>query len=66
MLHRILRDVLMFAGIYDYLGEWGWFALFVLICLSISVIYILVNPKVVENVNNILALHKFKRIQKNV
>ena len=56
----------MFAGIYDYLGEWGWFALFVLICLSISVIYILVNPKVVENVNNILALHKFKRIQKNV
>lgn len=64
MLHRILRDVLMFAGIYDYLGEWGWFALFVLICLSISVIYILVNPKVVENVNNILALHKFKGMSK--
>ena len=64
MLHRILRDVLMFAGIYDYLGEWGWFTLFVLICLSISVIYILVNPKVVENVNNILALHKFKGMSK--
>ena len=64
MLHRILRDVLMFAGIYDYLGEWGWFALFVLICLSISVIYILVNQKVIENVNNILALHKFKGMSK--
>ena len=23
MLHRILRDILMFAGIYDYLGDWG-------------------------------------------
>ena len=23
MLHRILRDVLMFAGIYDYLGKLG-------------------------------------------
>ena len=64
MLHRILRDVLMFAGIYDYLGEWGWFTLFVLICLSISVIYILVNPRVIENVNNILALHKFKGMSK--
>lgn len=26
MLHRILRDILMFAGIYDYLGDWGWIA----------------------------------------
>ena len=51
MLHRILRDILMFAGIYDYLGDWGWFALFVLICLSICVIYLLVNPKVVNQVN---------------
>ena len=57
MLHRILRDVLMFAGIYDYLGEWGWFAFFVLICLSICVVYILVNPYVVEHVNRVLALH---------
>ena len=53
MLHRILRDILMFAGIYDYLGDWGWFALFVLICLSICVIFLLVNPKVVNQVNKI-------------
>ena len=57
MLHRILRDVLMFAGIYDYLGEWGWFAFFVLICLSICVVYLLVNPHVVGQVNKVLALH---------
>ena len=57
MLHRILRDILMFAGIYDYLGDWGWFALFVLICLSICVIYLLVNPKVVNQVNKILTLY---------
>lgn len=61
MLHRILRDVLMFAGIYDYLGDWGWFALFVLICLSISVIYLLANRHVVNSVNRILKLH-MKRI----
>lgn len=61
MLHRILRDVLMFAGIYDYLGDWGWFALFVLICLSISVIYLLANRHVVNSVNQILKLH-MKRI----
>lgn len=57
MLHRILRDVLMFAGIYDYLGDWGWFALFVLICLSISVIYLLANRHVVDSVNQVLKLH---------
>lgn len=57
MLHRILRDVLMFAGIYDYLGNWGWFALFVLICLSISVIYLLANRYVVDSVNQVLKLH---------
>ena len=57
MLHRILRDVLMFAGIYYYLGNWGWFALFVLICLSISVIYLLANRYVVDSVNQVLKLH---------
>ena len=56
MLHRILRDVLMFAGIYDYLGDWGWFALFVLICLSISVICILSNRRVADPVNQFLKL----------
>ena len=61
MLHRILRDVLMFAGIYDYLDDWGWFALFVLICLSISVIYLLANRHVVDSVNQLLKLH-MKRI----
>ncbi len=60
MLHRILRDVLMFAGIYDYLGDWGWFALFVLICLSISVIYLLANRYVVDSVNRLLKLHRRK------
>lgn len=62
ILHRILRDVLMFAGIYDYLGDWGWFALFVLICLSISVIYLLANRHVVDSVNQVLKLH-VKRIK---
>lgn len=47
----------MFAGIYDYLGNWGWFALFVLICLSISVIYLLANRHVVDSVNQVLKLH---------
>lgn len=61
MLHRILRDVLMFAGIYDYLGDWGWFALFVLVCLSISVIYLFANRHVVDSVNLLLKLH-MKRI----
>ena len=61
MLHRILRDVLMFAGIYDYLGDWGWFALFVLICLSISVVYLLADRRVVDSVNQLLKLH-VKRI----
>lgn len=56
MLHRILRDVLMFAGIYDYLGEWGWFALFVLICLSICVVYLFASEKVTRQVNRVLAL----------
>jgi fucose 4-O-acetylase-like acetyltransferase len=68
MLHRILRDILMFAGIYDYLGDWGWFALFVLICLSICVIYLLVNPKVVNQVNKILTLYTprlWGRIRRN-
>lgn len=60
MLHRILRDVLMFAGIYDYLGDWGWFALFVFICLSISVIYLLANRYVVDSVNRLLKLHRRK------
>ena len=64
MLHRILRDVLMFAGIYDYLGEWGLFSLFVLICLSICVVYVLVNRKVVEQVNRVLGLHFPKIIGK--
>ena len=68
MLHRILRDILMFAGIYDYLGDWGWFALFVLICLSICVIYLLVHPKVVNQVNKILTLYTprlWGRIRRN-
>ena len=68
MLHRMLRDILMFAGIYDYLGDWGWFALFVLICLSICVIYLLINPKVVNQVNKILTLYTprlWGRIRRN-
>lgn len=56
MLHRILRDVLMFAGIYDYLGDWGWFSLLVLICLSISVIHLLSDSHVVRPVNWVLKL----------
>ena len=58
----------VFAGIYDYLGDWGWFALFVLICLSICVIYLLVNPKVVNQVNKILTLYTprlWGRIRRN-
>ena len=54
----------MFAGIYDYLGEWGLFSLFVLICLSICVVYVLVNRKVVEQVNRVLGLHFPKIIGK--
>lgn len=56
MLHRILRDVLMFAGIYDYIGDWGWFALFVLICLSICVVYAFANDRVARPINRILAM----------
>ena len=60
MLHRILRDVLMFAGIYDYLGDRGWFALFVLICLSISVVYMFSDERVVRQINHVLALRIIK------
>lgn len=56
ILHRILRDVLMFGGIYDYLSDWGWFALFVLICLSICVVYWLASDKVARRVDRLLAL----------
>ena len=38
MLHRILRDILMFAGIYDYLGDWGWIAFFILLGLSAGIV----------------------------
>ena len=62
MLHRILRDNLMFAGIYEYLGDWGGFTLFVLICLSISVIYLLANRHVVDTMNRFLKLHALGRI----
>lgn len=66
MLHRILRDVLMFAGIYDYLGDWGWFALFVLTCLSIWVVHVLSKPKLVNCVEKVLKLHtpKFMGLKK--
>ena len=43
MLHRILRDILMFAGIYDYLGDWGWIAFFILLGLSAGIVYVLNN-----------------------
>lgn len=57
MLHRILRDILMFAGIYDYLGDWGWIAFFILLGLSAGIVYVLNNSHVVNQVNRILALH---------
>ena len=57
MLHRILRDILMFAGIYDYLGDWGWIAFFILLGLSAGIVYMLNNSHVVNQVNRILALH---------
>lgn len=57
MLHRILRDILMFAGIYDYLGDWGWIAFFILLGLSAGIVYVLNNSHVVNQVNRILELH---------
>ena len=45
-----------------YLGDWGWFTLFVLICLSISVIYLLANRHVVDTMNRFLKLHALGRI----
>ena len=57
LLHRILRDILMFAGIYDYLGDWGWIAFFILLGLSAGIVYLLNNSHVVNQVNRILALH---------
>ena len=57
MLHRILRDVLMFAGIYDYLGEMGWLALVVLCALSFCMVYLLASDRVAKRVSAVLALH---------
>ena len=57
MLHRILRDILMFAGIYDYLGDWGWMAFFILLGLSAGIVYLLNDSHIVNQVNRILALH---------
>ena len=56
MLHRILRDVLMFAGIYDFLGDMGWLALVVLSCLSVCVVYLLASDRMAAKVNSVLAL----------
>lgn len=57
MLHRILRDVLMFAGIYDFLGNMGWLALVVLSSLSVCVVYLLASDRMAAKVNAVLALH---------
>lgn len=57
MLHRILRDVLMFAGIYDYLGKMGWIALVVLCGLSFCVVCLLASDRVAKRVSAVLALH---------
>lgn len=57
MLHRILRDVLMFAGIYDFLGKMDLLALIVLGGLSVCVVYVLANDRVAKRMNSVLALH---------
>ena len=61
MLHRILRDVIMFAGAYDYLSNWGFVSLFVLIWLTVVIVNLLVSPPVIKAVNRVLKLKLVKQ-----
>ena len=60
MLHRILRDVIMFAGAYDYLSNWGVATLFVLIWMTVIIVNLLVSPPVIRTVNSVLELRVIK------
>ena len=57
MLHRILRDILMFAGIYEYVEDGGLSVLFLFGLLSICMIFMLSRPAVVRVWNRLLALY---------
>ena len=60
MLHRMVRDVLRFEGVYEYMSEWGAGALVVFICASICVTYALANGKVADFMNRLLELKVVK------
>lgn len=56
MLHRILRDLLMFAGLYNYVEEGGLEVLVLFSALSVIMIVVLSRPGIVCGWNRVLAL----------
>lgn len=64
MLHRILRDLLMFAGLYNYVEDGGLEVLVLFSLLSVMMIAVLSRPGIVRVWNRILALYLPRRLQK--
>lgn len=64
MLHRILRDLLMFAGLYNYVEDGGLEVLALFSILSVMMIAVLSQPGIVRAWNSILALYLPRRLQK--
>lgn len=56
MLHRILRDLLMFAGLYNYVEDGGLEVLVLFSILSVIMIAVLSRPGIVRGWNSVLAL----------
>ena len=64
MLHRIIRDILKFCGLYDYLDEVSAFTLPLLICLAISFTYCCAADFPNKFVNRVLKLRVAPKIIK--
>ena len=56
MLHRLIRDVLKFCGLYDYLDDVSAFTLPLLICLTICFTYICAQDAPNKFINEMLRL----------
>ncbi len=56
MLHRLIRDILMFMGMYDYLEQMDLFSVLLLICVAICLTFWLASEWVTKQVNRVLRL----------
>ena len=64
MLHRIIRDILKFCGLYDYLDEVSAFTLPLLICLAITFTYCCAADFPNKFVNRVLKIRVAPKIIK--